>query len=212
MLFSGFLCGVIETALNAALAVDPHSSVRLRRLNGRSLSLSLNEFGVRWFLVFSGERVMLLEQWQAPPDCALKASLGALGQMQDGAQLTRLIQQGQLQLEGDLQVAQQVAALFQELQIDLEELLDPWMGEAGAHLVVAEASRVRLRLHQAGEQLRRQLAELVTEEQHLAPGALEVAAFCDEVDLLKGQVDLLEQRMQGLSSGDRQKRPAEPRR
>jgi len=212
MLFSCFLSGVLETALNAALALDPHSAVRLKRLSGRCLSLTLNEIGMTWFLVFCGERVEVLDQWQEQPDCALKASLGAVGQLQDAAQLTRLIQQGQLELEGDLQVAQQVATLFSELQIDLEELLAPWMGEAGAHLVVAEASRGRRVLQRAGEQLRRQLAELVTEEQRLAPGALEVAAFCDEVDLLKGQADQLEQRVQSLPPAARQKRTVEPRR
>ena len=54
-------------------------------------------------------------------------------------------------------------------------------------------------IQQQGELLRRDLAEYLTEELRLAPGPLEVACFCDDVDALKRRFDATALRLEKLA-------------
>ena len=67
-----------------------------------------------------------------------------------------------------------------------------------AHVLFREARR----LHGIGcrelERNRQDLAEYLVEEIRLAPGALEVAYFCEEVDVIKRDIDVIALRLERL--------------
>src|SRR5690606_20467159 len=96
---------VIETAINKLLAMDDHSTARLVPLAGKQLKIELREFPWPLTLVFN-DKVDVQANSAAEVDCTLKLSISTLNKLQDTSQLTQLIQNRELELLGDIHVAQ----------------------------------------------------------------------------------------------------------
>ena len=192
------LAATLETALNQLLALDEQSARRRQPLHGKVLQLELRELKPLW-LVFSPSRVDLLTRYEGQPDASISLALSALPRLRDPNQLTPLIREGKMDLAGDTSLCNQVAQLFSELQIDWEGQLARYTGDVVAHTLCRGAQQLRHTLQQQGELLRQDLAEYLTEELRLAPGPLEVACFCDDVDELKRRFDATALRLEKLA-------------
>ena len=192
------LAATLETALNQLLALDEQSARRRQPLHGKVLQLELRELKPLW-LVFSPSRVDLLTRYEGQPDATISLALSALPRLRDPNQLTPLIREGKMDLAGDTSLCNQVAQLFSELQIDWEGQLARYTGDVVAHTLCRGVRQLGHTLQQQGELLRQDLAEYLTEELRLAPGPLEVACFCDDVDELKRRFDATALRLEKLA-------------
>ena len=132
LLWPGLLCTLGEKVLNPLVAMDPAAHHRLQRLQGKQLALQLR--GVDFRLIITAQSNGLwLNSHQEPVDCAIATELSAIEQLSDPSQLTRLIRENKLQIDGDLQVLQQFSQFFQQLRPDWQEKLSSWIGDAAAH-------------------------------------------------------------------------------
>lgn len=192
------LAATLETALNRLLALDEQSARRRQPLHGKVLQLELRELQPFW-LVFSPSQVDLLTRYEGQPDATIRLTLSALPRLRDPNQLTPLIREGKVDLSGDTSLCNQFAQLFSELQIDWEEQLARYTGDVVAHTLCRGVRQLGHTLQQQGELLRQDLAEYLTEELRLAPGPLEVACFCDDVDELKRRFDATALRLEKLA-------------
>ncbi|MCG2838276.1 SCP2 sterol-binding domain-containing protein [Photobacterium sp. WH77] len=198
---------VVETALNALLKDEEASQRRLARLRGKVISVQINDFGKQLFFVFS-QQIDVLAAYEGEADCRLALSLAALPELREQANLTQLIKADKLALEGDIQLAQQFSALLSGLKPDVAERLSRYSGDVVAHTVVSGARHKLAGLqHLLGER-RRDLGEIITEEWRLAPPALEIAHFADQVDEAASQLARLEARIHKLA--ERLAQPTSP--
>ncbi|BDH47614.1 SCP2 domain-containing protein [Salmonella enterica subsp. enterica serovar Choleraesuis] len=190
----------IEQALNRFLYQDQALRAARQRLNGKVLRVTLNEFSAPLILVFSERQVDVLGQWEGEADCSLSTRLEVLPKLRDRQLLASLIKQGDLDVQGDIQVLQHFAALLDQADFDPAELLAPYTGD-----IIAEgASKVMrggLRLMtSAMKRNQRYFAEAVTEEWRLAPPPLEQAWFAEEVSALERETDALQKRLERLEA------------
>ena len=192
------LAATLETALNRLLALDEQSARRRQPLHGKVLQLELRELQPFW-LLFSPSQVDLLTRYEGQPDATIRLTLSALPRLRDPNQLTPLIREGKVDLSGDTSLCNQFAQLFSELQIDWEGQLARYTGDVVAHPLCRGAQQLRDGIQQQGKLLRQDLAEYLTEELRLAPGPLEVACFCDDVDELKRRFDATALRLEKLA-------------
>ena len=192
------LAATLETALNRLLALDEQSARRRQPLHGKVLQLELRELQPFW-LLFSPSQVDLLTRYEGQPDATIRLTLSALPRLRDPNQLTPLIREGKVDLSGDTSLCNQFAQLFSELQIDWEGQLARYTGDVVAHTLCRGVRQLGHTLQQQGELLRQDLAEYLTEEVRLAPGPLEVAYFCDDVDELKRRFDATALRLEKLA-------------
>ena len=192
------LAATLETALNRLLALDEQSARRRQPLHGKVLRLELRELQPFW-LVFSPSQVDLLTRYEGQPDATIRLTLSALPRLRDPNQLTPLIREGKVDLSGDTSLCNQFAQLFSELQVDWEGQLARYTGDVVAHTLCRGARQLGHTLQQQGELLRQDLAEYLTEELRLAPGPLEVACFCDDVEELKRRFDATALRLEKLA-------------
>ena len=190
----------LETALNRILYRDRGLKPARQRLNGKVLTLRLNEFSHPLVLVFSEQQVDVLADWQDRSDCTVITSLKTLPKLRDRQQLTPLIRSGELQVEGDLQVVQQFSALMDLAELDPAEYLAPWVGDIAAQ-GISQRSQQALRYFK-GEVQRRQdyLGQAITEEWRVAPGSLELAWFSEEVDAMERSLEALDARLAQLEA------------
>ena len=129
-----------------------------------------------------------------------KRQLQTLNELRDSSQITRLIQEKRLELDGDIHVAQHFSQLVKELDIDWEEHLSRYVGDVAAHNVWSFAKQAKSQIQQGLTQLGNMLKEGAVEEKQLLPHALEVNKFVEEVSMLRGSVGRLEARIESLGN------------
>lgn len=189
--------GAIETSLNTLIKEDEDSQRRLARLRGKIIRVKLNEFGKQLVFVFS-QQIDVLGAYEGEADCELALNLSVLPELRQQANLTQLIKADKLSIDGDVQLAQQFSTLLSGLKPDVEEKLSHYTGDIVAHTLVSGAKQGVRWVQKGVERHQRYMAEVITEEWKLAPQALEIAYFADQVDDLKSDVARCEARLTRL--------------
>jgi Uncharacterized protein conserved in bacteria len=188
----------IETALNTFLWRERALKPARQRLVGKVLRVELKEFSSPLVLVFSERQVDVLGAWEGEADCTVATRIGVLPQLRNRQQLTALIRNGDLEVQGDIQVVQNFVALADLAEFDPAELLAPYTGDVAAE-GVSKVLRKGAKFIQHGfERQQRYVAEAVTEEWRLAPGALELAWFAEETTAVERAVDAFARRLEKL--------------
>jgi len=200
MTLTPLITGGLETALNRVLYRDRSLKAARQRLAGKVLLLRLQELDFPLVLVFSESQLDVLSDWQGSSDCTVSLRVSTLPKLRDRQQLTSLIRSGELEVDGDLQVVQQFSALMDLAELDPAEYLAPWIGDIAAQ-GVSQAAQQALKFVQQ-QVMRRQdyLGQALTEEWRVAPGALELAWFCEEVEAMERSLNAFETRLAQLEA------------
>lgn len=194
------LLAAVEVLLNRLLALDPDSPPRLAPLQGRCLRVELSEPELRFDLRFEAEGVRLHAPGEGVrADARFAAAVPALA----GLALSGGTARARVVLEGDVTMVQQVRNLFQGLDPDWEDLLSRFLGDVAAHRLGEAARSLDRYGRETADTLLRNLGEYLTEERRELPAAAEVAAFVDDVDRLREDVDRLAARLARLARGAR---------
>lgn len=184
------LLSIAEPVLNKIVSLDPDAAERLQQLQGRQLAVELTDLQLRLVLTVQPNGIWL-NQHREKVDCALITNLQSLRQLTDPSQLTRLIRENALDIEGDLQLLQQFNQFFARLNPAWAEHLSGYIGDAAAH-------KVSLLLQQAQLLLRTKLAEadlvvteLAQDELQLSPHPSELQHFSQQVHQLAARTEQL---------------------
>ncbi|MEA9389834.1 SCP2 sterol-binding domain-containing protein [Acerihabitans sp. TG2] len=193
-----WVTAVLEAGLNRLLYQDSVMKPARQRLKGKVLRMELAELDSPLILVFGEMQVDVLTAWDAVADCTLKTHIATLPALRQ--RLTALIKQGDLDVEGDLQVVQQFAALLDMAEQDPAEILAPYLGDIVAEGLTQKVHAQFCGLRRRLLEHRARLGQAVSEEWRLCPSTLEIAWFSDEVDVidragtrLAARLDKLEQ-------------------
>lgn len=199
LLLPGLLCTVGEKVLNPLIRMDPDAQARLNRLQGKQFAVRIRGIPLR--LVFTAQQNgVWLNSHEEPVDCTISAEISALRQLSDPSQLTRLIRDDKLQIDGDLQTLQQFSQFFQQLNPDWQEHLSVYLGDAGAHKAAVGIQLLQQRVQQYLQHTDHNLRELVQDELRLTPVAAEVQQFSRDVSAMAARTDLLQRQLAGLLS------------
>ena len=192
------MTGSIETAINALLWREKALKPARQRLIGKVLRVELKEFSSPLVLVFSERQVDVLGAWEGEADCTVITRVSVLPQLRNRQQLTALIRNNDLEVQGDLQVVQNLVSLADLAEFDPAELLAPYTGDIAAE-GVSKLLRCGAKFLQHGlARQQRYVAETLTEEWRLAPGALEVAWFAEETAAVERELAALTKRLEKL--------------
>ncbi len=192
-------CLIAEPVLNAVIKLDPQAQARLQGLQGRQLAVVLTDLKVRLVLTAQPNGIWL-NLHQEPVDCVVTTRLSSLKQLQDPSQLTRLIREEMLDIDGDLAQLQKFSQFFQQLNPDWAEHLSGYVGDAAAHRISSQISQLLQLLSLKLQQSEQQLAALALEELKLSPVGAELAQFSTEVSQLQARTEQLARRLQQLST------------
>ena len=197
MPFDPLVTAVIETSLNTFVNDDPALVRRLSRLKGQIIQVNLKELNKTLTFVFS-QQIDVLSEYEGQPDCYLSLNLSVLPELREQSNITKLIKQDKLILEGDIQLAQKFAQLMTDCKPDLEEWLSRLTGDVVAHTLVQGVKNVGGLVAKQATKHQNHLAQVLTEEWKIAPAPLEVAHFCDQVDDVKSSAARLEAKLNAL--------------
>ncbi|MGF1752202.1 SCP2 domain-containing protein [Vibrio makurazakiensis] len=197
MPFDPLVTAVIETSLNTLVNDDPELVRRLSRLKGQVIQVNLKELNKTLTFVFS-QQIDVLADYEGKPDCYLSLNLSVLPELREQSNITQLIKQDKLILDGDIQLAQKFAQLMTDCKPDIEEWLSRVTGDVVAHTLVQGIKNVGGFVSQQANKHQNHLAQVLTEEWKIAPAPLEVAHFCDQVDDVKSTAARLEAKLNAL--------------
>ncbi|WP_447877434.1 ubiquinone biosynthesis protein UbiJ [Serratia fonticola] len=198
MLLTPLLTGVLETSLNSLLFRDRSMKAARQRLAGKVLRIELQELSSPLVLLFSEQRLDVLGQSEDSADCKVQTRVPVLLKLRDRQQLSPLMRSGELIVEGDIQVVQQLVGLLDLAEWDPAEWLAPYVGDIAAQGVSQIVGKGLGLLKSGLQSQQRYVAETLTEEWRMAPGPLEVVWFNEEVDATVRSVDALIARLDKL--------------
>ncbi|HBE9081236.1 ubiquinone biosynthesis protein UbiJ [Serratia fonticola] len=198
MLLTPLLTGVLETSLNSLLFRDRSMKAARQRLAGKVLRIELQELSSPLVLLFSEQRVDVLGQSEDSADCTVQTRVPVLLKLRDRQQLSPLMRSGELIVEGDIQVVQQLVGLLDLAEWDPAEWLAPYVGDIAAQGVSQIVGKGLGLLKSGLQSQQRYVAETLTEEWRMAPCPLEVVWFNEEVDATVRSVDALIARLDKL--------------
>ena len=181
MPFEAFVTAAVESSINILVKDDPELVRRLSRIKGQVIQVHLRELNKTLTFVFS-QKIDVLAAYEGKPDCYLSLNISSLSELREQSNITKLIKQDKLTLEGDIHLAQKFSQLLSDCKPDIEEWLSRVTGDIFAHSLVQGASGLGEFVKRRAEKHSNHLAQVITEEWKLAPAPLEIAHFCDQVD------------------------------
>ncbi|QHB34566.1 SCP2 domain-containing protein [Yersinia canariae] len=194
-LLSPLITAAIETSLNSVLFRDKSLKAARLRLTGKVLRIELREMSFPLLLVFSERQVDVLSQWDGDADCIVKTDITVLVKLRDRQQLSPLMRSGELIVEGNIQVVQQLVTLLDLAELEPAEWLAPYIGDVAAETIGQVVHKSSRFLSKQLQQQQLYLAEAITEEWKMAPAPLEVVWFNEEVDAAARATEALSARL-----------------
>ncbi len=210
---TGLAQGLLEWAINRALAADPEVRERLGEVEGARIRIVSDPAPGVLDITVHGHRVVLSRPEGAESDDGENPDLTVSGAL---PALTRLLAPRGARDEalppgvtvsGDLALARRLRRLARSYRFDGEEVLSRYLGDAGAHEAARRARAAGRWARSAAGTLSRDLAEYLVEEGGVVAGAPALGRFFDAVDELRDDVERLEARIAALSRRVEEERP-----
>jgi ubiquinone biosynthesis protein UbiJ len=103
-----------------------------------------------------------------------------------------------VEVDGDMRVAEAFSAVLREVDVDWEALLSNLVGDFFARKAAQASEHTSSWFSDSANRLRNETAEYLTEESDLSPATQEIYQFIDQVDTLHQDVDRLDARIKLL--------------
>ncbi|QYX65193.1 SCP2 sterol-binding domain-containing protein [Shewanella putrefaciens] len=191
------VCAAIETGLKKLQAQAGDDYSRQRQLHGKVFRIQLSQLSWPLYLVFAKE-IQVLSRYEGDVDVSLHADATTLYRVSEGANLTELIKQDQLKLEGDLNLLQSFSQYLRGIEFDFAEPISRYLGDGPTHKLISTGHQAKSFALEVLRKTRSHLGQLAVEEYRLAPHPIELLHFRDQVDDLVADTRAIEQRIAQL--------------
>ncbi len=200
MLMKAVFASALETALNQYLALDEDVELFLAPLAGKVIAINIKPFDVALFLCPTETRIQVLEQFVGEPDTTITGTLFALGLMGISSKPMHSVFSGEVKIEGDTRTGKKFQALFEQLDVDLEEKLSRFTGDIVAHKIGQFFRGGKRWTDDALETLKLNITEFIQDEAKDSPVGPELEIFYRQVDEIRSDFDRLVQRVERLKT------------
>ncbi|MCS6123871.1 ubiquinone biosynthesis accessory factor UbiJ [Shewanella baltica] len=191
------VCAAIETGLKKLQAQAGDDYSRQRQLHGKVFRIQLSQLSWPLYLVFAKE-IQVLSRYEGDIDVSLHADATTLYRVSEGANLTELIKQDKLKLEGDLNLLQSFSQYLRGIEFDFAEPISRYLGDGPTHKLISTGHQAKGFALEVLRKTRSHLGQLAVEEYRLAPHPIELLHFRDQMDDLVADTRAIEQRIAQL--------------
>lgn len=217
------LLSAIETALHAWLQLDGESLDKCKGLAGKIIRLHITGLDLNIFFLPAVSGIQLMANYpdsaladaqdDAPEslqsqtakvdstvDATIHGSPMALMRLATAGNAGVSMLEGDVEIDGDMRVAEAFSNILREIDIDWEELLSKLVGDIIAHQT---GQVVRSGTHwfkQTAEAMTLNTGEYLSEESKVTPADAEINHYMDQVDTVRMHTDRLVARVQNLQN------------
>lgn len=198
----------LPRALNRYLALDPESHQRLLQLQNKIVTIELivNETPLykkssgQFQIHFSATGIKLKTTDFSAENTIIKGTPLSLLRMAITKEDRKKFFSDDVAIEGNIELGQQVIALFDSLEIDWEDYLSRWVGDISAYQLTRFAKKIRTMSNRFRATVTQNVNEYMHEEINLFPAPEALQDFFHDVDTLRVDADRLEVRIQKLTT------------
>lgn len=192
---------LLERSVNTYLRLDPETLSRIADLQGRVLKIEIHDWNppnICFYIRPEANGVKIFRHYHEKPDAIIKSPLTHLIRtgLKSKTNPAKLAQE--LEIEGDIEFAQTISHILQNIEIDWEEYLSHYIGDVSSHQIGRFVRGFYQFTCEAFQQLQRNVSEYLQEESGLLPPREEIEDFfadvrilCDDVDRLEARIKLL---------------------
>jgi len=184
----------IETALNTIIADQP--GIVSDKLDGRCVCLHLDGIGLPLYFRFVKDVVYVFDEWQQAADATIQGTPFALA----AVSLSGEAHTKDLKIDGDLQVAQAFEGLLQRIDIDWEEIISQYTGDAIAFQIGNAVRGFKKWGKASANAFADDLRDYLQIETQQLPLPAEVEQFNNAVDEVRAAAERFEMRVQRLET------------
>ena len=185
----------ILSLCNRLLADDPETLEKLAALSGKIITIETLDSSLVMHIQIHDQGVRLLEAFDGKTDVKINAGPMALLHMAANRETSVSASTPDMEISGDIGLAQQLQSVMRGLEIDWEEYLSHWVGDTPARKILRMARHSREFLTYSGSRLGMDISEYLRYEKHWFPVQLEIDEFVDAVDVLRNDVERFRQRI-----------------
>jgi ubiquinone biosynthesis protein UbiJ len=193
------LCSAIEFAVNQALALNIHGVKSLTILEQKTFTIQLSELGFPLSFSINDNKVLVTSLTERS-DCTVNTSVKTLLALKKHQQITELIKQEKLDVQGDIKVAQQFANIAESLEIDWQSELAKHIGDIPTYKLSQFGSGLVKKFNFASQQIQADASEWLVHEKRLVVTASQINHFSQQVNNLTSQTHDIAERIQKLSN------------
>ena len=197
LMFAQTLSAVLETLINQFLRYNLHGTRALKPLSEKTLTVKLAELPFPLSFLVSNEKIHVTTN-DEHSDCCLITSISTLVELKKEQQLTDLIKNNKLDIQGDLKVAQRFADIAQTLDIDWQSELAKRIGDIPTYKMGLLGRQLLNKLSFAAKQIPADASEWLVHEKRLVITAAELSYFSRDVERTEQQTDDLNHRIDQL--------------
>ena len=188
----------IEKLVNRALDLDEETLYELGQLNGKIIAFEFKRTGLTIYLFPSVNGLAIHTACENKPDVLIKGTPTNFIMMMASSRKNSISLQTDMQVIGDMVLAQQFQKIMQNIEIDLEEPLAKWVGDTMAYQIGKFVRGTSRFATNTSKTLAMDLSEYLRFEAEMLPDDMLVEEFTDAVDLLREDVDRFEQQVNKL--------------
>ncbi len=190
----------VETAINAWLKLDDEALPRFAELDGKIIRLHITGFDLNLYFFPSASGIQVLGNYPSEEnggivDSTIHGSPMALIRLGTSSNAGETMLKSDVEIDGDMRVAEKFSAILKEVDIDWEELLSKLVGDIIAHQAGQVARGATSWFKETAEAMKLNTAEYISEESKLSPTDAEVRDHIDQVDDVHMGVDRLAARI-----------------
>jgi len=190
----------LELLINKALLLNLNKAVPLQAVKEKTLTLELAELAFPLSFTVSSQANVIVSSITESSDCTITTSVNTLKRLKADQQITQLIKQGELDVIGDVKIAQQFAAVAQSLEIDWQSELAKHIGDVPTHKIVQFGNKITQAVNKHSTQLQADLGEYIVHEKRLVATNHQIKHFNKQVADVSTEVDKINSRINNLFS------------
>ena len=192
---------ILEWLSNNAVSLNANKQVSFSSLHQKTLTIELAELPFPISLsvnVVENIPDMIVTAQHENSDCIITTSLKTLNKIRANESLTQLIKQNELDVHGDIKVAQHFAQIAQALDIDWQSELAKHIGDGPTYKLVNLGQQVSHSLRAKVKQFDADVSEFVVHEKRLIVTNSQLRYFNQQVEEVAQATGALAERVDKL--------------
>lgn len=193
---------LILSALNRYLEQDQERARQLNQIEGKIIRIKVREINLDLLIRVQQSYFEEVNQEQDAADVDIDISLKVLPDYLLGTDPDKLIKNGDIEIKGDTHIASVLQNTLKEIEIDWEEIISKYTGDAVAYQIGKGARELHAFGVRLRDNLRQDMRDYLQDNVQVSATQEEVDQFIKEVDTTRAQVDRLEARLNRLQQRD----------
>jgi len=189
--------------INRYLLLDPEIAEQMKHFAGKVIAVEILGINKTLYLLpqsdLENDLIKITEECDDEPDTILSGAPAALFKMGLSSDVAPMMLRGEVEISGDVRLGREFKKLLAEIEVDWEEHLATFIGDAPArHLANATKGFTRW-ASKARRAISADISEYLQEESRDVVAGAELEIFYQDVDELRNAVDRLGARFDTLT-------------